>query len=137
MSAVRNVIPLDVAIDDLVCVDPGEYPVVYVRHIGVIVFRTAKIRVDFRLLPYPGLIVSRWYRVKGFRGGRIQAGRHSDIVREMSAVLGRRIRHDRIPVSSLENIAMRAVVREVVADRNQVALAPVNRYTVISRILEG
>jgi hypothetical protein len=38
----------------------------------------------------------------GHHAGRIRAGRHSGIVRELSAVLGWRLRHDRIPLSALE-----------------------------------
>jgi hypothetical protein len=137
MSATGNVISFEVATDDLVRIGPGDYLVMYVRHIGVRVFMTAKIRVDFRLLAHPDLIVSRWYRVINFHRGRVRAGPHSDIVRELSAVLGRRVRHDRIPVSALENRVVLASVRDVVEDRKQDALAPVNRYSVISRLVEG
>jgi len=135
VSAAENVVVLPVQETDLVRVAPGEYPVIYVRHVGCTVFRTLKVCVDFRLLEHPDLILSRWYRVKDLRGGRIRASRHSDIVRELSGVLGRRLRHDRIPVSALEQIIVRAEVRDVVTDRKQDRLAPVNVYSVISRLV--
>jgi len=46
-------------------------------------------------------------------------------------MLGRRLRHDRIPLSALENRVVRAVVRDVVLDRKQDRLAPVNIYSVV------
>jgi hypothetical protein len=135
VSAANNVITLPVPEDDLVRVRPGEYMAIYVRHAGLVVFRTEKVRVDFRLAVHPDLILSRWYRVLSWRGGRVRAGRHSDIVRELSAVLNHRVRHDRIPVSALENVYVQVKVRDVVTDRKQDGLADVNRYSVISRLL--
>jgi len=122
--------------DDLVQVKAGEYLALYIRHAGMVVFRTAKMRVDFQLLAHPDLILSRWYRVQDWRAGRVRAGHHSDIVRELSAVLGRRIRHDRIPINCLENIIVTVDVHEVTSDRKQEKLAEVNCYSVISRIKE-
>lgn len=134
-----TVVQLNAPRDDieLVCIAPGEYDTVYVRHAGVTVFRTAKVRVDFRLLAHPGLLLSRWYRVQDFRAGRIRAGRHSDMVRELSAVLGQRLRHDRIPVGSLVGKVVRAHVCTVTVDSRQRQLAEVNRYSIIDRLLEG
>jgi hypothetical protein len=136
VSAAENVIELRVPHDELVRVAAGNYSATYVRHVGMTVFRTAKLRVDFRLLAHPDLIVSRWYRVQDYRGGRIQAVRHGDLVRELSAVLGRRVRRDRIPVGDLKNVIVRAEVRDVIEDRKQDVLADVNRYSVISRLVE-
>jgi hypothetical protein len=121
---------------ELVCIVPGDYTVVYAGHIGVEVFRTRKVRVDFIPLDHPGLTLSRWYRVKDYRGGRIQAGRSSDIVRELSAAMGRRLRHDRIPVSELEGKQLLARVRTVGADARQEELADCNRYSVIEKLLK-
>jgi hypothetical protein len=121
---------------DLVRVAPGEYSAIYVRHVGMAVFTTPKVRVDFRLLAHPDLILPRWYRVLDYRTGRVRGSPHSDIVRELSAVLGRRLRHDRIPVSALESVVVRVEVRDVVLNRKQDRLAPVNVYSVISRLME-
>jgi len=135
---VGNVIPLPASgAEALPRVRPGNYPAVYVGHLGVTVFRTAKLRVDFRLLAHPDIVLARWYRVSDYRGARVRAGRHSSIVREVSAVLGRRVRADRIPVASLTGIAVILRVRDVVADADQNPLAPVNQYSVIERLLEG
>ena len=134
-TAADNVIPLAIPDEDIVRLTPGEYAAVYVGYTSLIVFRSPKVRVDFHLLDHPELILSRWYRVKDYRGGRLKAGRHSDIVRELSAVLGRRVRHDRITVGSLENIMVRVEVRDVIEDRKQDKLAEVNRYSVISRLI--
>jgi hypothetical protein len=135
VNAPNNVIALPTPGEDLVRVRPGEYMAIYVRHSGLLVFRTEKVRVDFRLAAHPDLILSRWYHVQSYRGGRVRAGRHSDIVRELSVALNRRVRHDRIPVSALENVYVQAEVRDVVTDRKQDGLADVNRYSVISRLL--
>lgn len=136
MSAAENVVEFPTLNDDLVRVKPGDYLATYVRHAGLVVFRTAKMRVDFRLLAHPDLILSRWYRVQNGRGGRVRAGRHSDIVRELSAVLNRRVRHDRIPLESLKDVIVNVEVRDVVKDRKQDTLAEVNRYSAISRLKE-
>lgn len=136
MSVAQNVIELPAQHDDLVRLCPGEYSAVYVRHVGMAVFMTPKVRVDFQLLAHPGLIVPRWYRVGDYRAGRVRARPHSDIVRELSAVLGRRIRSDRIPVSALQDIVVRVEIRDVSEDRKQDKLAEVNRYSVISRLVE-
>lgn len=123
-------------VDEPALVAPGEYSAVYVRHKAGVVFRTPKLRVDFRLVEHPDIVLQRWYRIEDFRGGRIRAGRHSDAVREISAVLGRRVRHDRIPVSALADIAVGVVVTTVTKDSSQRAIAAVNRYSVIARLLE-
>ena len=135
LSAVGDIVALPVSGDDLVRVTPGEYAASYVRHAGVTVFTSPKVRVDLRLLTHPDLILSRWYRVTDYRGGRIRAGRHSDIVRELSAVLGRRVRHDRISVTALEGVVVNVEVCDVIQDRKQRKLAEVNRYSVVSRLL--
>jgi hypothetical protein len=113
----------------------GEYGAIYVKHQGCFIFRTAKLRVDFRLLEHPEIILARWYRVNDFRGGRIRAGRHSDLVREVSTVLGQRVRHDRIPVSLLAEKCVRVELRTVMRDQRQNALADVNHYNTIERII--
>lgn len=125
--------------EDLPRVAPGEYVVTYVRHEKVRIFGkpgrlTPKVRVDFRLEAYPELIIPRWYRVASFDGGRIRAGKNSDIVRELSAALGKRMRCDQVHVRDLKNVRIVASVRDVVADHRQRSLAPINRYSVIDRL---
>lgn len=121
-------------------VQPGDYAVTYVNHAGVSVFGkprepVLKVRVDFRLICHPDLTLHRWYRVQGHAHGRIRAGRHSDIVREISAVLGVRVRPDRIPVSLLQGSIVNARVRDVVTDRLQRRVDSINVYSVIDRLL--
>ena len=140
MNGAENVIAFpggdEVAADDLVLVAPGDYSALYVRHAGTLIFRTPKVRVDFRLLDYPQpVVLSRWYRVSDFRRGRIRAGRSSAIVREISAALDRRVRCDRIPVAALEGHEVVVRVRTVTADGAQTPLAEVNQYSVIERLL--
>jgi len=134
VSAVGKIVALPIPGSDLVSLASGDYEATYVRHSGGVVFRTPKVRVDFRLLAHPELILSRWYRVTDYRGGRIRASLHSDIVREISAMLGRRVRHDRVPVASLEGLVVTAEVREVSSDRRQRKLVQVNRYSIIERL---
>lgn len=113
---------------------PGDYDVVYERHVGVTMFeRAMKVRICFRLLAHPGITLDRWYPVQSYKG-RISATTHSDIVRELSVVLNQRVRHDRIPVSSLANHVIVADVKTVTHDRRQRPLDPINQYSVISRL---
>jgi hypothetical protein len=114
---------------------PGKYTALYERHQGMNKYKTPKVRVDFRLLEHPGLVLSRWYRVSEYRGGRISAPHHSAIMRETCAVLGTRHRHDRIPIASLRDIQVSVEVGDVVMDGEQHELADVNRYSVIKRVL--
>jgi hypothetical protein len=120
---------------DLVHIADGQYPAIYKCHVGVIFFTVPKLAVYFRLIEHPGLVLSRWYHVIAYRG-RVQAGRSSDIVREISAVLGRRVPRHRIPVASLAGLIVKVEVKTVTKDRRQRALAPVNQYSCIERLLE-
>lgn len=134
MSAAEKVIALPV--DELVLVAPGEYLARYVRHRGLVIFRTTKLRVDFRLLDYPQpVILARWYRVIDFRGGRIRAARSSDLVRELQGVLDRRVRPDRVPIAALADHDVNVEVRTVTTDRRQNTLKEINFYSVIERVL--
>jgi hypothetical protein len=136
-----NVIPLPGATDDLVRIEPGDdYTAFYIRHVGMRIFGglrtpTLKVRVDFRLVEHPNLILARWYRVHNYAGGRIRASAHGDLVREISAVLGTRVRPDRVPMSLLEGIIVRVSVHDVVNDHRQERIAEVNRYSIIGRLL--
>ena len=134
MNAAQKVVALPLPGDGLIRLPPGEYAVTYVHHSGGVVFRTPKVRVELRLLAHPELILSRWYRVIDFRGGRVVATRHSDIVREVSAMLGHRVRHDRVPLASLAGLEVTAEVRDVSIDRRQRELAQINRYSTIERL---
>lgn len=121
--------------DELILVDPGNYTAVYAGHLGMFVFRGAKLKVMFRLSDRPNLVLPRWYRVTTYKG-RVSAPVHSDLVREISAALNQRVRHDRIPVALLEDIPVRVLVRTVEKDREQHQINPVNAYSVVSK-LEG
>jgi len=134
-GAPDNVVTLSTSDELFPHVEPGEYVAAYVCHAGAVIFHTPKLRVDFRLAAHPDIVLSRWYRVADFRGGRVRASRHSDLTREVSAVLGRRVRPDRITVAALANIYVTVVVRDVVSDRKQNPLAPVNRYSAIDRVI--
>jgi hypothetical protein len=134
-SHADNVIALHWAPDgDLPHVPAGEYNAVHVRHFGKVVFRVPKVCVLFRLVEHPDIILPRWYCVSQCRG-RIRTGPHSDLVRELSAILGRRVRADRIPLELFERIFVTVEVRDVVEDRKQNRVDPVNRYSVIGRIV--
>jgi hypothetical protein len=119
---------------DLVRVDPGRYSAVYVKHRGLTIYRTPKVKVEFRLLAHPEVVLPRWYRVLDFRNGRISAPSHSDIVREISEVLGRRVRTDRLEVASLKDLVIAVEVEDVRVDRAQRSLAPINQYSRIARL---
>ena len=87
--AASNVVPLHADGDgDLVLIAPGDYLAMYVGHRTFEIFRHMKLRVDFRLIEYTQPVtLSRWYRVRDCRGGRISASRSSDLVRELEAEL--------------------------------------------------
>ena len=123
----------DEAPEELFLVKPGEYTAVYVAHIGYQIFRTRKLRVSFALLEHPAILLHRWYRVSTIKG-RVSARSTSDLVRELSAVLGTRARHDRIPVGSFANTEVRVEVKTVQRDHRQHPLEPVNQYSIIARV---
>jgi hypothetical protein len=136
-SLESNVVPIrELADEDLRLVTPGEYQATYVRHVGTVVFGCPKVRVDLRLIVHPDIVLSRWYRVSDYRGNRVKASRHSDIVREVSAVLGRRERCDRIPVTALQGLLVQVLVSTVAKDHRQKRIAEVNRYSSIERIIK-
>jgi hypothetical protein len=131
---VANVIPLAIP-EGLARISAGDYTAIYVRHAGAMLFCTPKMRVDFRILEHCDVVLTRWYRVTDYRSGRVRAGRHSNIVREISAVLGRRVRHDRIAVGCLAGLLVRVRVYTVTTDSRQNALADVNQYSAIETLL--
>jgi len=137
VSAASNVLPFELADTDtgLVRLPEGEYCAVYEGHARVRIFRTMKLRVDFRLLAHPDLVLPRWYRIAAYSNGRVRAYPSSDIVREVSAVLGRRVRHDRIAVASLAGLPLKVIVRTTTTDSKQRPLAEVNRYSLIERLV--
>lgn len=122
--------------DELARVSPGEYLACYSRHAGTVVFGSPKLRLDMRLVEHPDIVLSRWYRVQDSRGGRIRASRHSDLVRELSAVLGMRVRADRVPVTQLKGLVVRIDVQTIMTDYRQQRLADVNQYSGIARLIE-
>lgn len=127
--------------DNLVRVEPGLYVVTYVRHVRAMLFGKAKksipkVRIDFRLAAHPDLIVPRWYRVHSHERGRIMAGTRSDIVRELQAALGKRIRTDLIQLSitELKGKYITVVIRDTKTDARQRKLAAINYYSVIDEL---
>jgi len=111
----------------------GTYSAIYIAHRGMMAFRTPKLEMQFRLFEHPDIVLSRWYRVTGYKN-RISAPIQSDLVREIQAALNRRIRLDRIPLELLKDKPVIVDVKVVTIDKTQHELAPVNRYNVIERI---
>ncbi|HEX4151148.1 MAG TPA: hypothetical protein VHY75_02960 [Steroidobacteraceae bacterium] len=135
VKGASNVIALPGLEDGPILVEPGEHLAVYMRHERPQAFKGLKLRVIFRLQDQRPVQLSRWYQVATSKGP-IAAPACSDLVREMQAVLGRRVRHDRIPISALAGILVRVDVRTVTSDYRQRTLALINQYSVIGR-LEG
>lgn len=116
-------------------VEPGEYQAVYIGHRGLSMYRGRKLVVWWRILEHAEILLPRYYRVLTYQP-RISAPASSDIMREVAAALGRRIRRDQIPVASLaEAPPVRVDVRTVVRDRSQRDLPEVCTYSVISRVI--
>ena len=135
MSATVIAFPADEAPEALHLVAPGRYSATYIGHQGMTIYRTPKVRVSFRLMEHPYIVLDRWYRVNSYRN-RIKARASSDLVRELSAGLNRRIRPDRVPVGELKGIIVCVRVRTVTTDHRQSELHSVNHYSVIEA-LEG
>ncbi len=127
-------LPMATTTEALVLLKPGVYTGLYVRHEGRHVFQRLKLEVLFRLMEHPDLVLPRWYHVTHYKG-RVSAPKHSDLVRELSAVLGQRVRHDRISVASIANIIVDVEVSTVKRDSRPQPLDPVNQYSVISRVM--
>jgi hypothetical protein len=134
-----NVIPLSIVAQDAeppALLKAGEYGALYVAQSGLLHLSHGENCASiFRLMEHPDLILRRWYRVIDFRAGRIRGQQHSDIVREVSAALGVRIRHDRIPISLLQDVPVRIEIATVTRDRSQKDLATINQYSTIQRII--
>lgn len=133
-AAANNVIPLPTMDEQCARVTPGEYTGVYVRHVGMTIFRVQKLCVYFQLVEHPEIVLPRWYCVKSWRG-RVRAGPHSDLVRELSAIQSRRVRADRVTLEWFERVYVTMTVRDVVVDRKQNPLDSVNQYSVIDRLI--
>jgi hypothetical protein len=118
-------------------IEPGAYQAVYEGHRPFKIFngKALKLQVDFRLIEHAQIVLPRFFPIRNHASGRISAGRHSDLVRELSAVLGRRVRADRIPISDLSGLLLDVLVRDVVTDHRQRPLAPVNRYSIIAQLV--
>jgi hypothetical protein len=106
----------------------------YVRHETVWMFKARKLRVDFRILEYPEVVISRWYNLLPVKS-RVACAKQAALVREVSDGLGRRVRHDRVPVADLEGYELRVLVQDVEADSAQQPLSELNRYSVVKRII--
>jgi len=115
-------------------VKPGEYQALCIGHRGIDIFRARKVVVWWKLLEHPEILLPRYYRVTSYRP-RVCAPSGSDIARDVAAALGRRVRRDQIPVSSLTGIYVRVEVRTVTADREQRKLPEVCTYSVIDRVI--
>ena len=133
MSATVIAFHDDETADGFHLVAPGTYTAIYVRHRGLTIYRTPKVRVSFRLMQHPAIVLDRWYRVESHQN-RIKAGRSSDLVREVSSALNRRVRADRIPVGELAGVVVRVTVRTVVTNHRQRELQRVNHYSVIESV---
>jgi hypothetical protein len=133
-AAPDNVITLPGAAEQLVNLSPSSsYTGTYIRHDGMHVFKAPKVRVLFRILEHPDIVLPRWYRVTTYKG-RVSAPIHSDLVRELTVVLGQRVRHDRVPVGSLANIVVNITVSTVTRSSTPEPLHILNQYSVISSV---
>ena len=147
MTNAANVLELprpDISSDFIPYVPPGTYTVSYVRHETVMLFRTPKLVIWFRIVDmgqHFGKSIPRYYNVRriirklGKHGG-FQAGRSSDFVREYASIFPDRItRLDRIAMQPFQTALIRAVVRTVTRDRSQRDLATTLHYSVIERLV--
>jgi len=113
----------------------GHYSLAYASHRIIRIFQRDALRIDFKPYERPGAMLHAWYRIAGHAGGRIQASRSSRLVRDLSAVLGHRVRPDRVPVTALRGIAVVGRVALVQIDHRQQQLAKINQYCVVAELL--
>ena len=135
MSALPNNVRFPSAASEFIHVSSGPYLAVYRGHEAVTVFRVRKLRVFLQLMEHPEVLLCRWYRITN-QMGRISARPSSDLVRELQAVVGHRVRCDRIPVSEFGSSPfLRVEVRDVTSNARQRPLSGPNIYSVVDQIL--
>lgn len=84
-----------------------------------------------RRVPLP-----RYYNIRGATRGHFSAGKHSDLVREWTMVVGRRPqRLDRLSPRAFEDVCCDVEVATVTTDRLQRPLDPLNYYSKVQRII--
>lgn len=130
--------------DFLPLLTPGRYEVCYEFHETVLLFRQPKLVLWFRVVEmgeYFEKVIPRYYNIKRTigkpgRGGRFQAGRSSDFVREYANAFSNRIvRLDRIAMEPFKGALLAARVRTVKKDRKQDDLAASLHYSVVEALL--
>ena len=121
------------------CIPEGRYKVVFVGE-SVYAYRSGyKLRVQFRILggPYCDMILDRHYNVKTKSRGWAAPGWKTDLVREIQQVTGERLKRlDRLSLKALlgRHIIL-AEIRTVRISAKGETLAPINRYSVVSRMI--
>ncbi|WP_405229566.1 hypothetical protein [Lentisalinibacter sediminis] len=104
---------------------------------------SGKVRFEFEIVefgPYFGTRLYRWYNAnltgRPKKNGSFKVGRNSDLYRELTRVLNRRLgRRDRLPVSLLRRLVISAKVVTVKNDGRQREIPPVAQYSKIAELL--
>ena len=105
-------------------------------------FRTHKLFVGFKVYPL-GLdrpedfvVLRRHYPISVGPDKRIKGSPHSDFVRELQAVTGRKVsRRDRLSPSGFAKVVVVVLVRTVTRDSHQQPLHETAQYSVIEKVL--
>jgi hypothetical protein len=120
----------------------GIYTAIAMDHILRRAFGRPKVRIQFEILQEngehlePPVYLFGYYNVRTAAGGRITAGAHSHYARDWRLVAGKRpSRHDRLAPSIFCGKLLRVEVRTVVTDSRQQALAPINQYSRVVRVV--
>jgi len=132
--------------DALPLVPEGEYTLKYVRYRTAIYSKfgkVGKVILTFSVIDFGehfGTELARWYNAelkgKPRPNGKFRIGRCSDAFRELAQVIPQRIsRTDRIPLSALENLQIRARVETVRRDYKQRTLAKPAQYSKVAELL--
>src|SRR3569833_2524281 len=102
----------------------------YVNHTVQRTFQTGKLGIRFRIVSFGDgfeKTLMLWYRVRLLSGRSFTCGPHSKLARDWRLIFRRGAdRWDRLPLTALRDVKLRAKVRTVQTDYEQNALDPVN-----------
>ncbi|TNC82774.1 MAG: hypothetical protein C9356_02580 [Oleiphilus sp.] len=130
--------------DELPLLPPGEYEVGFDCYETRFLHRGHKLVLWFKVATmgeHFGKRLPRYYNIsrmlgKAGKNGKFRAGRKSDFVREFYSVIPKQIgRLDRIPMTALNNVLVRAKVKTVTNGYDQRPIPEPLQYSVIEELV--
>jgi hypothetical protein len=131
----------DDAEHDLVRVEDGTYDLAYSSH-SLCGAYGGRLAVNFTIVTTGsqsfGAAVTAWYAVTMLdrKRGTFRASKHSKFARNWRTIFGHGVnRWDRVPMTALKGVIVKAELRTVIEDHDQQKLDPSNQYSVVARVL--